>query len=151
MQLECPKCGSDDVRLSRRRPALGGLAGLIGLYPFRCESCTHLFQSNLYNPRHLLYAKCPSCHRMDLGRWSRDYYSPPFWTRLMLNLGAKATRCEYCRNNFWSFRMVRERFSREKRAARSPVKVTSDTYHVFPDVSAVDDSREAVIPGRQPE
>ncbi|HEU0120409.1 MAG TPA: hypothetical protein VFQ91_07790 [Bryobacteraceae bacterium] len=94
---------------------------LFGSYPFRCECCAHLFQANIYSVGNLLYAKCPTCHRMDLGRWSRDYYSPPFATRFMLNVGARPIRCEYCRNNFWSFRMVREKFSREKRAARSQV------------------------------
>jgi hypothetical protein len=58
---------------------------------------------------------------MDLSRWNRENYSTPFWTRFMLAVGAKAVRCEYCRNNFWSFRPIRERYSPEKRAARSQV------------------------------
>jgi len=60
---------------------------------------------------------------MDLSRWSRDYYNPPTFTRWMLGIGATPVRCEYCRNNFWSFRFIREKFSKEKRAARSEVVV----------------------------
>ena len=60
---------------------------------------------------------------MDLSRWSRDYYNPPTLTRCMLGLGATPVRCEYCRNNFWSFRFIREKFSKDKRAARSHVVV----------------------------
>jgi hypothetical protein len=60
---------------------------------------------------------------MDLSRWTREFYNAPFLTRLMLGLGAKPVRCEYCRNNFWSFRLVREKFSKEKRAARSQIVV----------------------------
>jgi len=41
----------------------------------------------------------------------------------MLAFGATPARCEYCRNNFWSFRFIREKFSKEKRAARSHVVV----------------------------
>lgn len=60
---------------------------------------------------------------MDLSRWSREYYSPPLLTRLMLRLGAKPIRCAYCRVNFWSFRVVKERFDKHKRAARSQVVI----------------------------
>ncbi|MBM3753762.1 MAG: hypothetical protein FJW38_07255 [Acidobacteria bacterium] len=41
----------------------------------------------------------------------------------MLAIGADPIRCEYCRNNFWSFRFIREKFSKEKRAARSRVSI----------------------------
>ena len=94
-----------------------------GFYLFRCEACGHLFRATIHGFRHVLYAKCGLCHRMDLSRWSREFYNASLITRCMLNLGAKPVRCEYCRNNFWSFRMVRERFSKEKRAARSQVVI----------------------------
>jgi hypothetical protein len=96
---------------------------LIGIYKFRCEECHSRFRANISLFRFLAYAKCPSCHRMDLSRWSRDYYNPPTLTRWMLGIGATPVRCEYCRNNFWSFRFIREKFSKEKRAARSQVVV----------------------------
>jgi len=92
--------------------------------------------------RFLAYAKCPSCHRMDLSRWSRDYYNPSTLTRWMLAIGAAPIRCEYCRNNFWSFRFIREKFSREKRAARSHVAVP-----VRPDPD--DETDSALASGQQ--
>lgn len=96
---------------------------IFGIYLFRCEDCGHLFRSSIQRVRYFLYAKCPKCHRMDLSRWTREFYNAPFLTRFMLGLGAKPVRCEYCRNNFWSFRLVREKFSKEKRAARSQIVV----------------------------
>lgn len=123
MSLACPQCGSDEVRLSRRQFSLRRVLRAFGIYHFRCEKCGHLFKSSIHRLRHIFYAKCPSCHRMDLSRWTRDYYNPPFFTRLMLALGADPIRCEYCRNNFWSYRKVREKFSKEKRAARSTVVI----------------------------
>ena len=44
-------------------------------------------------------------------------------------------RCEYCRNNFWSFRFIQEKFSKEKRFARSQV--------VIPVESPAEDSTRA--------
>lgn len=80
------------------------------------------------------YAKCPCCHRMDLSRWTREFYSPGWVTRMMLAVGAKPVRCEYCRHNFWSFRFIRERFSKAKRFARSQIvtPVESDTNESAP-------------------
>jgi hypothetical protein len=80
----------------------------------------------------IFFAKCPSCHRMDLSRWTREFYNPTTTTRFMLALSAKPVRCEYCRLNFWSFRLIREKFSKAKRFARSPivVRVESDSNDV---------------------
>jgi hypothetical protein len=102
---------------------MDGLLHIFGVYSFRCEACGHFFRDSIQRFWHVFYAKCSMCHRMDLSRWTREFYNAPFLTRFMLGLGAKPVRCEYCRNNFWSFRMVRERFSREKRAARSQVVI----------------------------
>ena len=121
MVLACPKCNSDEVRLSRRRLALRKIFRIFGIYHFRCEDCGHGFRSNIHSLSRMIFANCPTCNRMDLSRWSREYYSPGWLTRAMLSFGAKPVRCEYCRNNFWSFRFIREKFSKEKRLARSQV------------------------------
>lgn len=126
MVLACPNCGSDEVRLSRQKNAVRQVLRLFGLYHFRCEDCGHLYKASIHTVEHLIFAKCPTCHRMDLSRWTQEHYRPSWWTQLMLSIGAKPTRCEYCRNNFWSFRPVRERFSREKRFARSQVVIPVD-------------------------
>ena len=123
MVLACPKCDSDEVRLSRKKLVLRKVLHLFGIYHFRCDDCGHLFRASIHNISHWIFAKCPSCHRMDLSRWSREYYSPTLLTRAMLALGAKPVRCEYCRNNFWSFRFIQEKFSKEKRFARSQVVI----------------------------
>ncbi|MBL8242204.1 MAG: zinc ribbon domain-containing protein [Bryobacterales bacterium] len=96
---------------------------IFGIYHFRCEECGHAFRSNIHPLTHIFFAKCPTCHRMDLSRWTREFYSPDSTTRFMLGLGAKPVRCEYCRNNFWSFRAVHEKFSKAKRFARSQVVI----------------------------
>lgn len=137
MVLACPNCGSDEVRLSRQRSPFRKLLRVFGIYHFRCEICRFRYKASLHNLSFLAYAKCPTCHRMDLSRWSRDYYSPPWLTRFMLGCGAKPIRCEYCRNNFWSFRAVLEKFSKEKRFARSQV--------VFPAESSSSDSRRTTV------
>ncbi len=123
MVLACPKCDSDEVRLSRKKFTLRKILRILGIYHFRCDGCGHLFRSNIHSISHLIFAKCPTCHRMDLGRWSREYYSPTLLTRAMLAIGAKPVRCAYCRNNFWSFRFIQEKFSKEKRSARSQVVI----------------------------
>lgn len=102
---------------------MGRVLRIIGVYAFRCEMCSAHFSASINSLRHVLWAKCNRCHRMDLSKWSREYYSPALLTRMMLAIGAKAVRCEYCRNNFWSFRLVREEFSKQKRAARSQVVI----------------------------
>ena len=123
MALICPNCQSGDVRLSRRKRTLRKLFHIFGVYDIRCQDCGHLFRSNIYHLNLIFFAKCPSCHRMDLSRWTREFYNPATTTRCMLGLGAKPVRCEYCRLNFWSFRLVREKFSKAKRFARSPIVV----------------------------
>lgn len=142
MTLECPKCGSDEVRLSRRRNAAIRFLQIFGIYHFRCTDCGWLFKDNIHNIKHLAFAKCPTCHRMDLSRWSRDHYYPPFTTRFMLALGAKAVRCEYCRNNFWAFRLIKEKFSKANRMARS--RVITPTPPSTEDMQRVEAEQEAI-------
>ena len=146
MVLACPKCGSDEVRLSRRKLAIRKFLQIFGIYHFRCEHCAFLFKSSIHNVSHLPYAKCPTCHRMDLSRWSREFYSPPFLTRFMLGCGAKPVRCEYCRNNFWSFRLVREKFSKEKRFARSQVVIPVERPKVVALAKPVEPSNVVTVP-----
>lgn len=119
MKIYCPKCGSDEVRFSKRKQILRPFLHLCGIYLFRCEKCSGLFDANIHSLPNAIYAKCPSCHRTDLSRWTKEFYRPDFLTKLMLAFGAKPARCEYCRKNFWSFRLIKERYSKEKRSRRS--------------------------------
>lgn len=119
MLVTCPSCGSEQVKFTRSRATKDGLMEFFGVYGFRCECCDHRFRSSIWRLRYVSYAKCPKCHRMDLNKWSMDHYNPPRTTLLALAFGAKPLRCEYCRNNFWSFRMIKERYVLRKRADRS--------------------------------
>ncbi len=49
--------------------------------------------------------------RIDLNRWQESEYPATTFMSLRAALGARRYRCEYCRNNFVSFRPRRERFS----------------------------------------
>jgi hypothetical protein len=48
---------------------------------------------------------------MDLNTWTGKNYEPPFFVGLMVSMGAKRYRCEYCRINFASFRKRFEEFT----------------------------------------
>ena len=138
MLTGCPSCGSEEVRLSRRSYFLRPFYSIFAIYMCKCETCDHHFKACIYRPENIFYAKCSRCHRMDLSRWSRDYYNPGLVTRMMLALGAKPVRCEYCRNNFWSFRMVREKFSKAKRSARSQIVIpVEDSASAVPESDSV--------------
>ena len=122
--MTCPECGSNKFRVAHAHSKGEKIAQLFGFYPMRCGSCKTRFSSRIWNWANALWAKCDRCHRMDLSRWSPNRYSSPLKTRVALSFGAKAVRCEYCRNNFASFRPVKEEFSSRKRSDRSLVRET---------------------------
>jgi len=52
---------------------------------------------------------------MDLSTWSEKDFHGSLGTLLLLRMGAKPYRCEYCRVNFASFRWRKEKFSYRRR------------------------------------
>lgn len=56
---------------------------------------------------------------MDLATWSLDDYRATAVQSILLSLGAKRYRCEYCRCNFVSFRRRKEKFSFHRRNRQS--------------------------------
>jgi DNA-directed RNA polymerase subunit RPC12/RpoP len=42
-RIECPKCGSHDVRRSKSDTFMSILARMFGRWPFRCRSCRSRF------------------------------------------------------------------------------------------------------------
>ncbi len=48
---------------------------------------------------------------MDLSLWTEEHAHIGPFTAILLAMGAKPYRCEYCRVNFVSFRLRHERFS----------------------------------------
>ena len=122
--MTCPECGSNKFRVAHAHSFGDKVAQFFGFYPMRCGSCKARFNARIWNWANIIWAKCDRCHRMDLSRWSPSRYMAPLKTRVALTFGARAVRCEYCRNNFASFRPVREEFSRSKRNDRSLARET---------------------------
>ena len=122
MGIACPSCGATKLRLSRIRGFFERLATLCGVYPIKCAACDARFHRRIWTISHLLFTKCPRCHKMDLTKWSDHHYHAPLSLRIMLAFGARRRRCVYCRYNFASWRPLKERFDAQKRIERSPVR-----------------------------
>lgn len=84
-------------------------AELLGSFRLRCADCGTNYRKT-WSPKDYLYAKCPKCLRSDLAFWSPQYYRPPLGVALKLALGARRLRCEACRHNFASFRLLQARY-----------------------------------------
>jgi hypothetical protein len=111
MQLACPKCGTREVRVSRRKGFLESVKGSFGIYPLRCRRCRHRWLTSVWAGGAWKFARCPRCYRQDLTTWSEQYYHPPKWVVFLLRMGATPYRCAACRCNFASFRPCKEKFS----------------------------------------
>lgn len=57
---------------------------------------------------------------MDLSSWSEKDFHESLGTLLLLRMGAKPYRCEYCRLNFASFRSRKEKFTYRRRRTSQP-------------------------------
>jgi len=111
MPLACPNCGSRRLRHARRRYLSEYFWSLVGVHPLRCRDCRLRFTERTWRLSSFRYARCPACWRMDLNTWSADDYPASAGQLLLMQLGATPYRCEYCRVNFVSFRLCREKFS----------------------------------------
>jgi hypothetical protein len=109
--VECPKCGSRFLRPSQPRNFKEEIGWLRLRGPLRCRDCKTRFIGPLIVWQDLLFARCPTCRRMDLNAWTGKTYEPSFWMGLKIKFGAKRWRCEYCRSNFASFRARKEVFT----------------------------------------
>ena len=104
MKIECPACGSLNVRPSRLKGSLDQVLRFLGLVPARCRECSTRFRHSLWQFATMFAAKCPRCYSLTLSTWSEEYYIAPPIMRLLISFGAKRYRCEPCRFNFVSFR-----------------------------------------------
>lgn len=111
MQLECPKCGTRDARVSTRLGPIDYLKTVFGVYQMRCRRCSARWQTSVLSSGDWKYARCPRCYRQQLTTWSEQYYRAPFTTVAKLRLGAAPYRCAACRCNFASFKPCKEKFS----------------------------------------
>ena len=123
--ITCPKCGSDRVRASRKQNRIEQLRERLGALVIRCRDCDHRFTSGVIDVRNLLYAKCPRCDRLDLSSWKPEQYYVSLLRRMLLRMGGRPTRCNACRCNFVSFRLVKVQYTRQRRNA-SPVAVPDE-------------------------
>jgi hypothetical protein len=122
MSMACPECGGRKLRLSKVRGVLERIGTIFGVYPMKCSECHERFYSRIWNISHLLFAKCPRCHKMDLSKWSDHHYHAPVSLQIQLALGAQRRRCVYCRHNFASWRPLKEVYDARRRVARSHVR-----------------------------
>lgn len=111
MPLACPYCGSRHLRYAHRQNLSERLWSWVGVRPLRCRDCRKRFVERTWRLSSLRYARCPNCWRMDLNTWSVEDHHATGTQLLMLRLGARPYRCEYCRINFVSFRRRLEKFS----------------------------------------
>ncbi len=100
----CPRCGSENVRLSRTRSFAEKIRAFAGIQPVRCRDCSHRFSDYPWRWPDVYYARCPLCASMLLRDWTERYYYPPFYKRWLTYVGWKQQRCEICRVNFVSLR-----------------------------------------------
>jgi DNA-directed RNA polymerase subunit RPC12/RpoP len=114
MHVVCPQCGSRNVRYSSLRGAAEKLASMAGVRPLRCRDCRNRFTGRIWSLSALRYVHCPKCLRTDLTSWSPNHYHVPFGRGVLLFLGARPYRCEYCRHNFVSFRRRRHRSASQR-------------------------------------
>lgn len=127
--IECPACGSRDLRYSKVRGWNQRLRSWFGVRPLRCRDCRTRFITRTWDLSSLKFARCPHCWRMDLNHWSLEDYHATGMQRLMMRMGAHAYRCEYCRRNFVSYRPRKEKFSFKRwakrvRARKAPARET---------------------------
>jgi len=102
--LACPRCGSQRVRISRKRGHWRWLRRLACIHTLRCDSCKLRFRSRTLRWRYMFYAKCPQCAGLELTDWQEKYYYPKAHLRALVYFGWRQQRCDSCRYNFVSFR-----------------------------------------------
>jgi hypothetical protein len=114
--------------LSKSRGFKERLLRLIGVYPVRCEECSERFFDSVWRMTEWMYSRCPRCYRMDLGTWELKYYQPPTTQMMAINLGAKRRRCEACRCNFVSFRLLKEKSTfRRRKGSEEPFEAEPES------------------------
>jgi len=111
--LACPKCGSNSLRRSRRANASELTKMLMGVYPFRCNSCGDRFWASIWLFSAWKWAKCPRCLNFNLTDWPNRHYHITLWMQILTSMGAHKHRCNRCRTKFVSFRPRLPEFQNE--------------------------------------
>lgn len=116
MKVACPNCGSRSVRSSHAESWIESLWNAFGFFKLRCRDCDERFTKSIWDVANAIYARCPRCYRLDLSTWDTSHYHAPTLWRVLMSFGARPRRCEACRNNFISFRLVKAKYVRTNRA-----------------------------------
>ncbi len=111
MSVCCPKCGSRFLKIAKISGAGIRFAALRGIHALQCGDCKNRFTGRTLVVSDVRYARCPKCLRMDLNLWSEREFQGTRWMRMLIRMGARRLRCEYCRFNFASFRKRKEIFT----------------------------------------
>lgn len=122
--LRCTRCGSSNLRRSRRQTATEGLRMALGRYPFRCIDCGARQQSSIWLFSKLGTAKCPKCLSTELLLWPEKYFRLSALRNLLLTFGAHPYRCPACRFNFLSFR--HRKLEQSSESLQKPPEVLAD-------------------------
>ena len=116
MQLSCPKCKTNDVRIGNPRGLVELIKGLVGIFPLLCRRCSHRWTTSTRDR----YAQCPRCYRQDLSTWSELYDRGSRWTIVLLRMGAVPYACQSCGHLFAGFKACKDRFMWRQQPAVGP-------------------------------
>ena len=89
-------------RRSQRRGLRDAAATLLGLRPWRCETCNLRFYGWSVPISFVAYAHCRQCGNLNLQRVTRDRVDQGPLRWLWRTLRFPALRCERCRRRFFS-------------------------------------------------
>jgi len=103
----CPRCGNYSGLRSHRRK-IEYLLSILGILPWRCADCQKRFYARHVPLRYLLYAHCGRCGNLELMSVRREKLAGQLEARLAMWLGARPVRCDPCRNDFTTWRPLRQ-------------------------------------------
>lgn len=94
-------------RRSRRRGTYERTLSLLGLFPWRCQTCEARFFAGLVPPKFFTYVHCPNCGNLDVEHVRRERVVGGVWTTIKRVMKFPAYRCDACRTRFFSLRRYR--------------------------------------------
>jgi hypothetical protein len=98
----CPQCRSADCFRSHRSGVVDFLGTVLGLRPWKCDTCECRFFAGRVAVAFVRYAHCPRCGNFALDRIARDRVDKGTMLFLKRVLSFPAYRCDPCRERFFS-------------------------------------------------
>jgi hypothetical protein len=125
MIAKCPACGSRRFKVLPVRSLWDRMGEYVGSFRLKCTDCGCNYKKT-WRILDAFYAKCPRCLRTDLTVWTEQYYRAPFGLALKIAFGARRRRCEACRHNFASFRLLKSWYKRPTPDQGTNREITAD-------------------------